>query len=129
MKRSIYLALTFFILTSLPLLSDSGHDHTKPVHTIMHEITASLSSLKKAAKRRDFRGAKVELKKIAASFRALDSVSPHKGSKEEWDAIHGKIIRLAGEGLQACDKRDRKRLYEIIELIEIEQMVGHKKFN
>lgn len=127
MKRLIYLALIVF-LCSLPLFSSSGHDHTKPVHRIMHEIASSMNLLNKAAKRRDYRKAKVELKKIAASFKELDAVNPRKGSKEEWDAIHGEIIMLAGQGVEACEKRDWRRLNEIVELIEEQETAGHFKF-
>lgn len=128
MKKALFLSLAFFTLLSLPLWTESGHDHRNSVHSIMHEIALSMNSLKKAARRGDYRRAKVELKKVAAAFKELDSVEPRRGSKEEWDEIHGEIIRLAGEGLKACDQRDRNRLTELIELIEEQQMIGHYRF-
>lgn len=127
MKRLIYLAL-IVLISGLPLFASSGHDHKKPVHSIMHELASSMNLLKKAAKRRDYRKAGMELKKIAVAFKELDSVNPSKGSKEEWDAIHGEIIMLAGQGVEACEKRDWRRLNEIVELIEQQEIAGHFKF-
>jgi hypothetical protein len=62
---------------------------------------------------------------IAKRAKSLEVITPVKGSKDEWDNIHGAIIKAAFQGISACGEEDVEKLEMSIDKIEQLKHKGH----
>ena len=69
-----------------------------------------MGAIKKASEDGDFFTAAEKLMEIAKAIKSLDAVTPKKGTKEEWDRIHGDLINAAFRGIGACGEEDSEKL-------------------
>ena len=77
---------------------------------VMKANGASMGAIKKASADGDFFTAAEKLMEIAKAMKSLDAVTPKKGAKEEWDKIHGDLIKAAFRGIGACGEEDSEKL-------------------
>jgi hypothetical protein len=89
---------------------------------------AAMGVLQKATGDGDFFTAAEKLMEIAKNMKSLDAVTPKKGSKEDWDKIHGAIIKAAFKGIGACGDEDAEALNKYIGEIGALIKEGHGMF-
>jgi len=75
---------------------------------VMRSSGALLGELNKALGEGDFFAAAEAFMSIAQNFKSLETITPKKGRKADWDAVHGDLINAAFRGIGACGSEDRK---------------------
>ena len=95
---------------------------------VMQANGASMGQLNKAVQDKDFFLAAETLMDIAKGMKLLDSVTPRKGSKEDWDNNHHSLINAAFKGIGACGEQDIDKLNEYV--AEVGKLIkeGHGMF-
>lgn len=104
-------------------------DYSKEqVANVMQANAVSMGVLKKATDNNDFFMAAETLMDIAKAMKSLETMTPPKGSKEEWDKNHQMLINMALKGIGACGDQDSDKLNEYIG--EINKLIkeGHGMF-
>lgn len=109
MKKFMLVALSFVVIGVFAAHVFAQYDKAAVVKA-MQESRAALGDVTKAAKDNNFFVAAERLMDIAKSFKGLDAVTPNKGKKEDWDRIHGALIKSAFKGIGACGEEDVEKL-------------------
>ena len=94
----------------------------------MRTLNKLLGQVKKATKEEAYFTAAETLMEIAKTFKSLDTITPRKGSKEEWDTVHGDLINAALKGIGACGKKDLQALQAALDDIIVFMKQGHMLF-
>lgn len=103
------------------------YDEAK-VKGAMKAAAGAMGELGKAAESKEFYVAAEKLMAIAQAFKSLESVTPEKGSKEEWDKNHQTLIKAAFKGIGACGEEDQAKLNAAIAEIAGQMKAGHSMF-
>lgn len=117
--------ILIFVLSAAVSFAQYNKD---AVVTVMRENASLMGELQGAAKKGDFFTAAEKLMGIAKNMKSLETITPKKGGKSEWDRIHGDLIKAAFRGIGACGDEDRKKLESSIAEIERFIKTGHEKF-
>jgi hypothetical protein len=89
---------------------------------------AAMGELKKAAEGKDFFMAAEQLMEIAKNMKSLETMTPKKGSKEDWNKNHNALIKAAFKGIGACGNEDVETLNTYISEIGALIKEGHGMF-
>ncbi len=127
MKKRYVIALGVVVLILFATQVFAEYDKDMVVKA-MRANGAAMGELKKAAEAGDFFAAAENLMGIAKNVKSLDAVTPPKGSKEEWDKIHGDLIKSAFKGIGACGEEDKENLNKYIDEIGALIKEGHGMF-
>ena len=103
------------------------YDEAK-VKDAMKTAMTAMGELGKAAESKDFYVAAEKLMALAQAFKSLESVTPEKGAKEEWDKNHQTLIKSAFKGIGACGEEDQEKLNAAIAEISGLMKAGHGMF-
>ena len=103
------------------------YDEAK-VKEAMKAAAGAMGELGKAAESKDFYVAAEKLMAMAQAFKSLESVTPEKGTKEEWDKNHQTLINAAFKGIGACGEEDQAKLNAAIAEIGGLMKAGHGMF-
>jgi len=103
------------------------YDEAK-VKEAMKAAAGAMGELGKAAESKEFYTAAEKLMTIAQAFKSLESVTPEKGTKEEWDKNHQTLIKAAFKGIGACGEEDQAKLNAAIAEIAGQMKAGHGMF-
>lgn len=95
---------------------------------VMRANGALMGEVNKAIGEGDFFTAAVKFMDIAQNMKTLDTVKPKKGSKAEWDAIHGDLINAAFRGIGACGEEDKDAVSAAVGEIGALIKKGHGMF-
>lgn len=127
MKKVVMVAviLVFVGIFAVQLFAQSDRDL---VVKTMQSNRAVLGEVLKAAKENNFFVAAEKLMDIAKNFKGLDAVTPTNGKKEDWDRIHGSIIKTAFKGIGACGEENAEKLNAAIAEISGFMKEGHGMF-
>ena len=109
MKKKLFIVcfvLAFSLLTGLAELAFAQYDKDLVVG-VMRANGALMGEVNKAIGAGDFFTAAERFMDIAQNMKTLDTVTPKKGSKAEWDAIHGDLINAAFRGIGACGEENK----------------------
>jgi hypothetical protein len=98
--------LAFSLLPVLAELAFAQYDKDLVVG-VMRANGALIGEVNRAIDGGDFFTAAVKFMDIAQNMKTLDTVTPKKGSKAEWDAINGALIKAAFRGIGACGEEDK----------------------
>ena len=125
--RIFFIGLFIFIGLTTQILAHQGEDHEKleqamqSANTLMGEITYTL-------KKDDYFATAVGLMELAKIFKSLETITPAKGSKNEWDMIHGDLIHAAFRAIGACGDEDGETMRLYIQQIAEFMKEGHAIF-
>ncbi|UCB47366.1 MAG: hypothetical protein JSV25_08150 [Spirochaetota bacterium] len=121
MKKRLIMAgiSVIFMLISVNVFADYNKE---AVVKVMRENGALMGELKQAAQNGDYFAAAEALMGIAKGMKSLDAIAPLKGSKAEWDRIHGELINAAFKGIGACGERNGEKLNKYIN--EVGALIG-----
>ena len=103
------------------------YDEAK-VKGVMKTAMTAMGEVGKAAESKEFYVAAEKLMTIAQAFKSLESVTPEKGTKEEWDNNHQTLINAAFKGIGACGEEDQAKLNAAIAEIGGLMKAGHGMF-
>ncbi len=98
------------------------------VKEVMKSSAVAMGELGKAAESKDFFAAAEGLMTLAKNFKSLETMTPAKGSKEEWDKNHQTLIKAAFKGIGACGEEDAEKLNAAIAEIGGLIKAGHGMF-
>jgi hypothetical protein len=87
-----------------------------------------MSELGNAVKAEEYFIAAEKLMEIAQNMKSLETITPEKGSKEEWDNIHQDLLKAAFKGIGACAEEDSETLRAYIREISGFIKEGHGIF-
>ena len=127
MKKIAIVVLALLLVGIFAVQVLAQYDRDLVVKT-MQSNRAVLGEVTKAAKENNFFVAAEKLMDIAKNFKGLDAVTPTKGKKEDWDRIHGAIIKTAFKGIGACGEEDAEKLNAAIAEINGFLKEGHGMF-
>lgn len=127
MMRKLFVVcwVVIFTMTAVQSFAEYNKEH---VVNVMRANGASMGALKKAIESKDFFAAAETLMDIAKTMKSLETMTPPKGSKEEWDKNHQTLINMALKGIGACGDQDSDKLNEYFG--EINKLIkeGHGMF-
>lgn len=127
MKKRAILVLSLVVAALFAVQVFAEYDKDLVVKA-MQSNGAAMGELKKAVEDKDFFMAAEKLMEIAKNVKSLDAVAPPKGSKEDWDKIHGDLIKAAFKGIGACGDEDAEALNTYIGEIGALIKEGHGMF-
>jgi hypothetical protein len=105
--RKRYIVGLSVVVLALFSLQTFAQDYDKDmVVEVMRVNGAAMGAINKAVEAGDFFTAATKLMEVAQNMKTLDAVTPERGEKEEWDAIHGDLIKAAFKGIGACGEED-----------------------
>ena len=108
MKTSVrMLCLTLLVsLVWIPGISaHEGEDHAK-LQQVMQKAETLSWDINYTLQEKDYFATAKNLMELAQSFKSLESTTPAKGTKQEWDAIHNELIRAAFKAIGACGEEN-----------------------
>jgi hypothetical protein len=127
MKKRVHLLVVMILLLLITPQLFAQYNRSAVV-SAMRNSSRLIGEISAAANASDFYTTAVKLMELAQEFKALDRVPPPRGSRAEWDRIHGELIEAAFRGIGACGERDGEALQaEIATIIALNQE-GHSKF-
>lgn len=109
MTRKYFIALCVTVLALFATQAFAEYDKDMVVE-VMRSNGANFGELKEAAEGGDYFSAAEALMQIAKNIKSLEAVTPTEGSKEDWDRIHGNLIKAAFKGIGACGEEDSEKL-------------------
>lgn len=109
MKKNCVIVLSLVLVMLFATQVFAEYDKDMAVK-VMQANGASMGAIKQALKDNDFFAAAEKLMDIAKNMKSLDALTPPKGSKEDWDKIHGDLIKAAFKGIGACGEEDSEKL-------------------
>ena len=127
MKKKYVMTLCVIVLALFATQVFAEYDKEMVVKA-MKANGANMKAVNQAAKDGDFFTAAEKLMEIAIAMKSLDAVTPNKGSKEQWDTIHGNLINAAFRGIGACGEEDSEKLNAAIGEIGAFIKEGHGIF-
>jgi hypothetical protein len=65
---------------------------------------------------------------IARNMKSLETVTPLKGKKAEWDSIHNDLIKAAFRGIGACADENKEKVTAAVGEIGALVKKGHTIF-
>jgi hypothetical protein len=128
-KYRIVFVMCFLILGIFvsQVTAHEGEDHETVVQA-MHKSGQLLEKIEKSVKTDDYFAAAENLMELAKTFKSLETIVPEKGSKEEWNAIHGMLINTAFKAIGACADKDGSTVNEYLHEITTLMKKGHGIF-
>ena len=127
MRKSVVSVLSMVVVILLATQVFAEYDKEFVVEK-MRANGAAMGALNKAAGEGEFFAAAEQLMEIAKNEKALQAVEPPKGSEEEWNRIHGDIVKAAFMGIGACGEEDAEKLQEQTAKIGALIKEGHGMF-
>lgn len=127
MMKKLFVVLWVVLFTLVAAQSFADYSKEQVV-SVMQANAASMGALKKATESKDFFMAAETLMDIAKAMKSIETMTPPKGSKEEWDKNHQTLINMALKGIGACGDQDSDKLNEYVG--EINKLIkeGHRMF-
>ncbi len=125
--RILVLSMIVFIMLAIQISAHGGVDHKK-LGEAMHESSALLKDVNNAVKAEEYFTAAEKLMELAKIFKSLELITPEKGTKEEWDGIHGNLIKAAFKAIGDCADEDGNTVREYIKEITGLMKEGHGIF-
>ena len=119
--------LLFSVFFAIQVNAHEATDHEKIVEA-MRKSRAFMGELSKAVKAEEYFTAAEKLMEIAKAMKSLETITPEKGSKEEWDNNHQDLIKAALKGIGACADEDSDTLKAYIREITGLIKEGHRIF-
>ena len=116
-----------FVLAALQATAHQGTDHEKIVEA-MHKNQELMGQLGQAVKAEEYFIAAETFMEIAKIMKSLETITPEKGFKEEWDNIHQDLIKAAFKGIGACAEEDSETIKAYIREISGLIKEGHGIF-
>jgi hypothetical protein len=116
-----------FGIFAMQVSAHKGVDHEKLVEA-MSESAAVLEDVNDAVKAEEYFTTAERLMGLAKIFKSLESIIPEKGTKEEWDTIHGNLIKAAFKAIGACADEDGNTVRGFIKEIKGIMKKGHGVF-
>ena len=126
-KYWISICMILFVLAAFQVTAHQGTDHEKIVE-IMRKNQELMSELGNAVKAEEYFIAAEKLIELAKTMKSLETITPEKGSKEDWDNIHQDLINAAFKGIGACADEDSETLKAYIREISGLIKEGHGIF-
>jgi hypothetical protein len=127
-KQYIVVMLSLMILTVFALQAFAQDYDKDMVREVMKANGKAMGAINEALDADDFFMAATKLMEVAQSMKSLDAVTPPKGSKEEWDGIHGDLVKAAFKGIGACGEEDADKVKQYLGEIGALIKEGHKAF-
>ena len=125
-KHAVIIGLVaVLMLVSVQLFADYDRES---VVKVMKANGALMGKLKQAAKSGDYFAAAEALMGIAKGMKSLETVTPKRGSKAEWDRNHKALIDAAFKGIGACGEKTGDALNRYIGEISALLKKGHSMF-
>jgi hypothetical protein len=128
MKKRYIVALSIVILAVFSLQAFAQDYDKDMVVDVMRANGAAMKAINDSVDAGDFFAAATKLMEVAQKMKSLDAVTPERGEKEEWDAIHGDLIKAAFKGIGACGEEDADKVKEHVAEIGTLIKQGHKVF-
>ena len=127
MKKRLFLviAVLVILLVTQQLFAQYNRE---AVVSVMRNSYRLIGEINAAADANDFYTAAVKLMELAEDFKTLEQIPPPRGSRAEWNRIHGELIEAAFRGIGACGERDSRALQAEISKIMAFNREGHRKF-
>jgi hypothetical protein len=126
-KYWISICILLFVLAAFQATAHQGTDHEKLVEA-MHKNQELMGQLGNAVKAGEYFIAAETLMEIAKIMKSLETITPEKGSKEDWDNLHQDLIEAAFKGIGACADEDSETLKAYIREISGLIKEGHGIF-
>jgi hypothetical protein len=117
--------MAVFLFASL--LANAEYDREMVV-SLMRSNGAAFGALNAAVESGDYFTAAEKLMELAKSSKKLQTVTPPRGSKKQWDRIHTDLIKAAFRGIGAAGEEDSKKLSEAVNEIGALVKEGHSTF-
>lgn len=128
-KHIVLLSMIVLLLAGTHLLyTDEDHQHDEGVTNAMHKILPLYKDLKSDIENEDYYQTALHLMELAKQFKALETVTPKKGTKKDWNINHNAIITECFKGIGACGNKDIKTVKKHYDQITKLYKKGHAKF-
>ena len=130
MKKHCSVLVMCFLILGIVVFQSTAHegeDHEIIVQA-MHKSGQFLGEIEKSVKTENYFMAAETLMELAKTFKSLETITPKKGSKEEWDAIHGTLINTTFKAISACADEDENIVNEYLRKITSLMRKGHGIF-
>lgn len=128
MEKRYIVAVTVVILALLGMQAFAQEYDKDMVVKVMRANGAAMKAINEAVKAGDFFTAATTLMEVAQNMKSLDAVTPPKGTKEEWDAIHGDLVKAAFKGIGACGEEDADMVKQYVGEVGALIKKGHGVF-
>lgn len=126
-KRMIMVVVAVASLLFLTQVAMAAYDGAQ-AKAIMKQVVQNFKELNAKASAKDYYGAAEKFMDIAKIFKSLESVTPPRGEKPQWDRIHVGLIKSAFKGIGACGAQDDAGIKQAIgEMVKFRDE-GHKMF-
>ena len=125
MKKSIILLLGIILLSTCATLKPYDSDTVKMA---MQTILTHAKSIGGALESGDVSTAPADFMVLKEQFHKLSKMEAPKGSGEEWEMIHKKMVSLAVDGKKAAEAGDVEKVGMILGEIFDLQKKGHGEF-
>lgn len=126
-SRIFLMCLCLFLVLTTQIFAHQGQEH-KTLEQAMQTANALVGESSHALKENDYFTTAVNLMELAKTFRALETITPAKGSKNEWDMIHGDLIHATFKAIGACGEKDGETVRLYIQQIAEFMKEGHSIF-
>jgi len=121
----VVLAVVALLFSTHAVMADYDAVQSK---AIMQQVLKSFKGLNAKATERDYYSAAEKFMDLAKLFKTLETLTPPKGDKAEWDRISEGIITSAFKGIGACGAKDEAGVKQAIGEITKLSGEGHKLF-
>ncbi len=127
MKKRYVVMLSVVVLALFALQASADYDKDAVV-SVMRANGAAMKAINGALDAGDFFTAATKLMEIATSMKSMDAQTPEKGTKDEWDRMHGELVKAAFKGIGACGEEDVEKAKQYVGEIRAFIKEGHGMF-
>jgi hypothetical protein len=121
----VVLAVVVLLFSTHTVMADYDAAQSK---AIMQQVLKSFKDLNAKATEKDYYGTAEKFMDLAKLFKTLETLTPPRGGKAEWDRISEGIITSAFKGIGACGAKDEVGVKQAIGEIIKFRNEGHKMF-
>lgn len=126
--RLLIIVMLFSLFIAVPTFTHGGEVHDADVAKVMDVIKIDIQHAMDALKTEDYFTTATHLMSVARAFKVLEDAELTKGSKEEWDAMHEKVINEAFKAIGACANQNNEQIeVHIAEMFKF-MVQGHEIF-
>jgi cytochrome c556 len=126
-KRKIIMISAILLALFVASVGVAGYNRDVVV-AAMHSNAQNLGTVKKSLEGGDYFATAQALMAIAVTEHSLLQQDPPKGSKAEWDRIHGEVLKAALRGIGACAEEDMNAVNSHVGTIGSLIKEGHSTF-
>ena len=127
LSRIFFMCLVISLALTTQIFAHQGEDHEKLGHA-MQSANTLLGEISYTLKENDYFATAISLMELAKIFKSLETITPAKGSKNEWDMIHDDLVHAAFKAIGSCGHEHGETVRLYIQQITEFMKEGHSIF-